>query len=100
MLMLLAASPYSASADPSPVIASSRTLDRGSPGCERYPLPHPGRPQLLTASGNPRASDSQGDLVRELLERITEREWNRVILNDLSRHDHPVGFNVLASEDP
>jgi hypothetical protein len=44
--------------------------------------------------------DPKGDLVRDLLERIPEREWDRVILIDPSRREHPVGLNVLACEDP
>jgi hypothetical protein len=44
--------------------------------------------------------DPKGDLVRDLLERIPEREWDRVILIDPSLREHPVGLNVLACEDP
>ena len=44
--------------------------------------------------------DPKGDLVRELLERIPEREWDRVVLIDPSLREHPVGLNVLACEDP
>ena len=43
--------------------------------------------------------DPKGDLVRDLLERIPEREWERVILIDPSLREHPVGHNVLECDD-
>ena len=44
--------------------------------------------------------DPKGDLVRSLLERIPEREWDRVILIDPSQRERPVGLNVLDCSDP
>src|SRR5450759_2097629 len=40
--------------------------------------------------------DPKGDLVRSLLERIPESEWDRVILVDPAQRDRPIGINVLA----
>jgi len=44
---------------------------------------------------------SKGDLVRDLLPRVREQHWQRIVLLDpaLGR-DRPVGLNVLASTDP
>jgi len=43
--------------------------------------------------------DPKGDLVRDLLERIPESEWERVILIDPALRDRPVGLNVLDCAD-
>ena len=44
---------------------------------------------------------SKGDLVRDLLLRIPERHWPRVIVLDPSRgRERPIGINVLESSDP
>jgi hypothetical protein len=44
--------------------------------------------------------DPEGDLVRDLLERIERDDWDRVRLIDPSAAELPVGLNVLACEDP
>ncbi|MHB8739509.1 MAG: type IV secretory system conjugative DNA transfer family protein [Candidatus Dormibacteria bacterium] len=44
--------------------------------------------------------DPKGDLVRSLLERIPESEWDRVILVDPAQRDRPIGINVLECDDP
>ena len=43
--------------------------------------------------------DPKGDLVRDLLERIPESEWERVVLIDPALRDRPVGLNVLDCAD-
>jgi hypothetical protein len=43
--------------------------------------------------------DPKGDLVRDLLERIPECEWDRVVLIDPALRDRPVGLNVLDCAD-
>jgi hypothetical protein len=44
---------------------------------------------------------SKGDLVRDLLPRIGERHWERVVLLDPSLgRERPVGLNVLECSDP
>jgi hypothetical protein len=44
--------------------------------------------------------DPKGDLVRDLLERIPRRHWDRVTLIDPSLRDRPVGLNLLECDDP
>ena len=44
--------------------------------------------------------DPKGDLVRSLLERIPESEWDRVILVDPAQRQRPIGLNVLDCDDP
>jgi hypothetical protein len=44
--------------------------------------------------------DPKGDLVRDLLERIPHRHWDRVVLIEPSLRDHPVGLNLLECDDP
>jgi hypothetical protein len=44
--------------------------------------------------------DPEGDLVRELLERIPREDWDRVRLIDPSANEMPVGLNALECEDP
>jgi hypothetical protein len=44
--------------------------------------------------------DPKGDLVRDLLERIPRRHWDRVLLIDPSLREQPVGLNLLECDDP
>ena len=44
--------------------------------------------------------DPKGDLVRDLLERIPRRHWDRVLLVDPSIREQPVGLNLLECDDP
>src|SRR5207302_667430 len=44
--------------------------------------------------------DPKGDLVRDLLERIPHRHWDRVVLIDPSLREQPVGLNLLDCDDP
>ena len=44
--------------------------------------------------------DPKGDLVRDLLERIPRRHWDRVVLIDPSLREWPVGLNLLDCDDP
>jgi hypothetical protein len=44
--------------------------------------------------------DPEGDLVRELLERIPREDWDRVRLIDPSASELPVGLNAIECADP
>ncbi|MGI0130186.1 MAG: type IV secretory system conjugative DNA transfer family protein, partial [Thermoplasmata archaeon] len=43
--------------------------------------------------------DPKGDLVRDLLARIPEQHWDRVVLIDPSLRERPVGLNLLEYDD-
>jgi hypothetical protein len=45
------------------------------------------------------AIDMKGDLVGDVLSRVSDADAERVIVIDPSQRDYPVGFNVLAAAD-